>query len=792
MSLSDGKSPGPDGITVEFYKKFWHLIKDRYLSYINAAKILGFHDYRNTSSTTIIYKLKGQLYHLDNYRPIALINVDIKILTKALSNRLRPLMSTIIHHSQTAIDRRKIDYTVHLLRDLVDLINKDDTEGALIFLDQEKAFDRVEHDFLFKTMAAFGIGNTFTDWLRVIYANASTKVKINGFSTKTILLTRGLRQGCPLSPSLYILIIEILALCLRSNPNIVGFKVGGEKIVSLHYADDATIVIKQNNCFKEVIKDITDYELASGAKVNYKKTIGLWLGKWKNRTDKPLNITWTNGNVKSLGVYFGNDNPASHTFNDIIPKTKRSMNYWKQFKLCKFAKSRVLEIFHASRLWYAGTFYPISKEVTKELQEQFKDYVNFPRSKTVAEEELKKLRSNGGIKLIDIQTKIETYRSKWLIELAHNQDLVSHKAVMTSLIGIQKGGLQGTDLLFVNNYYTKKLLNTPHSSFYGEAITAISKLNLNKQITDLREEKIFYNPIFLNNNLKTIPIPKRCERDEIFTYGEVIDEYTKQTNGEPYKAFVANIFPKIRHTNIAGKSANTIFITELQALLSFKAVTHKDIYGELISKNSTEHHSVQKWEDKFPQVDLDWRKVWATVNNPVVNEDTKTVIWEQIHLNDYCTYSYNKWHKEQDPCPLCLNVPTKFHLTLECDTTNKLWQDLEPHLRQISEPYVTDTEKIFGLEGLSPNTILRNWLTFNLRQCIVEQESIAYHNKKGKENIHDIKTKFNHKIKSDLMEKYYIYKNLGRLHYFKKIFAANDYLLTWKNNWWQVLTIFSQ
>ena len=129
-------------------------------------------------------------------------------------------------------------------------------------------------------MAAFGIGNTFTDWLRVIYANASTKVKVNGFSTKTILLTRGLRQGCPLSPSLYILIIEILALCLRSNPNIVGFKVGGEKIVSLHYADDATIVIKQNSCFKKVIKDITDYELASGAKVNYKKTKGLWLGKW--------------------------------------------------------------------------------------------------------------------------------------------------------------------------------------------------------------------------------------------------------------------------------------------------------------------------------------------------------------------------------------------------------------------------------------------------------------------------------------------------------------------------------
>ena len=159
-----------------------------------------------------------------------------------------------------------------MIRDLIDLINKDNSEGALIFLDQEKAFDRVEHDFLFKTMSAFGIGDNFIDWLKVLYANATTRIKINGFYTKSIPLTRGLRQGCPLSPSLYVLVIEIFALQLRMNLNIVGFRINGERIVSMHYADDATIVITQNRCFKEVIKEINDYELASGAKVNLEKT----------------------------------------------------------------------------------------------------------------------------------------------------------------------------------------------------------------------------------------------------------------------------------------------------------------------------------------------------------------------------------------------------------------------------------------------------------------------------------------------------------------------------------------
>ena len=81
-----------------------------------------------------------------------------------------------------------------------------------------------------------------------------------------------------MSALLNVLVIEILAIQLRLNPNIVGFKVGGEKIVSVHYMDDTTIIIKQNRCFKEVIKEFRSYEEASEAKVNYRKTKGLWTG----------------------------------------------------------------------------------------------------------------------------------------------------------------------------------------------------------------------------------------------------------------------------------------------------------------------------------------------------------------------------------------------------------------------------------------------------------------------------------------------------------------------------------
>ena len=229
FQMQTGKSPGLDGIPIEFYQEYWEQIKNLYMGFINKARNETFSKGKNTSVIKIIYKKTGEIYLLTNYRPISLINVDIKILTKALANRLKYILPSIIHVSQTAVFGRKIDQTIHTIRDLIDIANKEDEQAAFIFLDQEKAFDRVNHDFLYKTMRAFGIGEGFIQWVSKIYSNASAVLNINGFLSKQIALKRGVRQGCPLSALLYVLVIEVLAIQLRLNPNIVGFKIGGEK-----------------------------------------------------------------------------------------------------------------------------------------------------------------------------------------------------------------------------------------------------------------------------------------------------------------------------------------------------------------------------------------------------------------------------------------------------------------------------------------------------------------------------------------------------------------------------------
>ena len=165
MKLRRNKSPGPDGIPAEFYQYFWYLIQDLYFDFISAVENSALPDGKNTSITSLIFKNKGDISHLAYYRPIALMNVDVKILTKLRSRRLVPVLPTIIHESQTSVFGRTIGDNIHVVRDIIDLANRNDEEAALLFLDQEKAFDRVNHNFLYKVLKKFGVGDYFIHWI---------------------------------------------------------------------------------------------------------------------------------------------------------------------------------------------------------------------------------------------------------------------------------------------------------------------------------------------------------------------------------------------------------------------------------------------------------------------------------------------------------------------------------------------------------------------------------------------------------------------------------------------------
>ena len=319
----------------------------------------------------------------------------------------------------------------------------------------------------------------------------------------------------------------------------------------------------------------------------------------------------------------------------------------------------------------------------------------------------------------------------------------------------------------------------------------VTAMKLHKKIDDPRQEKLFYNPVFRDANGKVITINATCERHNAFTYGQIQDEFERKNNKLPHITHVANIFKRVHSVDLSLSQDYQIFDIQTQEYVPLIKASHKFIYNQLIARTYINHHSVKRWTDRFPNQAITWDLVWKSLNNPVSSVVSKSTVWEQVHLNDYTTSSYNRWHKTQVSCPLCLLVPaSRFHITVDCPLVVQIWKDISPHLLALHPAPVSDMEMAFGLSGQSPNVLLRNYMTFLLRECIADRERAAYHNKKGPGNIVDIKIDYNQRIKDDVNMKFNAYKHLGRLKLFEEVFAYNNYLLAWEKDEWQILTIF--
>ena len=202
--------------------------------------------------------------------------------------------------------------------------------------------------------------------------------------------------------------------------------------------------------------------------------------------------------MKSLGVFFGVYNPAKQTFDHIYPKLVKSLTFWKSFHLSKMAKARVLEIFIASRLWYAAPFYAMPVDFLKKVQTMFFDFINYPRqSASVSQRELIKLRLDGGIKLIDVATKASVSKCMWLIQLITNPAMAMNLTLATELLGEQNGHKRGIDIFFCPSTYASRNLRNI-APFYKEAIIAFSQFDLQRHvtITDVPLQNYFYNRFF--------------------------------------------------------------------------------------------------------------------------------------------------------------------------------------------------------------------------------------------------------------------------------------------------------
>ena len=205
---------------LNFIKKIWSLVSESFIRCANEYFEKGEKSSSQKQAVITLIEKKGKdRSFLENWRPISLVNVDAKIMSKVLATSIKNVLPDIIHHNQSGfVKDRYMGETVRSIFDLMDFTLNENIPGLMIFIDFHKAFDSVEWNYLVTFLEAFRFGPDFIRWVKTLYKNIQSCVINNGLTTGYFPLERGVRQGDPLSPYLFVCVVETLAIAIRQIP----------------------------------------------------------------------------------------------------------------------------------------------------------------------------------------------------------------------------------------------------------------------------------------------------------------------------------------------------------------------------------------------------------------------------------------------------------------------------------------------------------------------------------------------------------------------------------------------
>ena len=418
--MKNNKSPGIDGLPYEFYTHFWSTLGPDMVDVYNECFESGRLSFSQRSGLiTLLYK-KGDKLDTKNWRPISLLCTDYKILSKVLTNRLSSVISTVIGPEQACgIPGRLSSENVRTLKDVVEHANRSNAGAALISLDQEKAFDRVDWTFMLRVLEAMNFGPSFCTWVRLLYSNVFSQVLVNGYTSDLFPVSRGVRQGCPLSPLLYVLVAETIASAIRKDNNIDGFLLpNNTKVKLFQYADDTSILVMSDQSLRSLFSLFERYERASGAKLNVTKSHGLLLGAWKDRVDMPINLNWSNESITVLGCRIGNNiNPD---WDSLIEKFEGNLSAWRSRQLSFRGRALIANMLGLSIFWYQATIFDVPKTIITRINKILFLFVWNKKREWMARSSVTQPIGDGGLGVVDVALKVSSLRSVWIKRFLSN------------------------------------------------------------------------------------------------------------------------------------------------------------------------------------------------------------------------------------------------------------------------------------------------------------------------------------------------------------------------------------
>uniref|UniRef100_A0A8C5PGR8 Reverse transcriptase domain-containing protein n=1 Tax=Leptobrachium leishanense TaxID=445787 RepID=A0A8C5PGR8_9ANUR len=401
------KAPGPDGFTGQYYKTFMPNLSPFMCRLFNEARGGKSFPAESLLASMVLIPKPGKDPE-GNYRPISLLNTDIKVLAKILALRLDPYLSLLISPDQVGFVMGRQAYeNTRRAADFICLAHEQCIPSLFISLDEEKAFDRAEWPFLFTLLAHQGFPPSFIRLISALYDSPGAQILIPGTERVPFRVWNGTRQGCPLSLALFVLFLEPLLQTIRDDPGITGFGVGELQFKLSAYADD--VLISLTNPQKSVLRvmeRLQEVSEISGYRINVGKSeaipVALPVSVLSDITASTP-IQMAESEIKYLGIRLPTCPNKLYDANypRLIKNIKKDLESWDKHNISWIGRVNCIKMNVLPRLLYIFQTLPIPLIITEfdMLQRAIDQFVWAGRRRRVARHTLYCSRALGRLGL---------------------------------------------------------------------------------------------------------------------------------------------------------------------------------------------------------------------------------------------------------------------------------------------------------------------------------------------------------------------------------------------------------
>ena len=723
-----GKTPGNDGITAEFYQHFWTEIKHTFVECLNYAFT---QDELTTSQRQavicLVHKKDKDRLKLGNWRPISLLNVDYKIATKAITKRLDNIIPKLVDINQTGfIKGRYLGDAVRTLYDIIDYCKSNNTNGILMMVDFEKAFDSLDWDFMIKALDKMNFGPSLIRWIKLFYTNIESCILNNGSTSSYFPVKRGVRQGDPLSAYLFILSVEVLAMSVLKNESIQGITINDTEMKLIQYADDTTAILKDSASAANFLSHISKFKNICGLKINETKTETLWLGDGLP-CNLPKHMKWTTKPVKVLGMYLSYDMDEAYRLNisEKMTNIKRLLNSWKQRKLTLIGKVLILKSLALSQIIHLANLQPFPDESIKELETLFYEFLWNGKTHKIKKSVIIQKYDLGGQSMIDLKSVILVQKLKWIKLFLNNHNCMWRKT-MENLIKVKN-----LNLFLRGNFELIKIPKT--TQFYMEVLQSLETLNLRSKTPAISKQFVFYNRQFnLNKKMvydEDLFVAGIWRVKDLFnSHGRIFEFSELKLRGVTDKSYLTwrGIIQKVKANNSFESEQEEIhrnsLIFELKNGEKFDLLESdsKEMYQKIIFENNVENKAMLKYTAMYDIQPESWKMIYTKFRLCTKDNNIKELQYKILHRyipTNKLLFQMSK--TPSDKCTFCeMYIETIEHIFFHCQFVRNIWFRVEHRIYEVENitigltvsdvllHYDMYNKNVLNVKNININTVL--------------------------------------------------------------------------------------